>query len=144
MDFLDPKFLLGKMDHLFGRLKCADKLNVAFGFAIKNVKEGSCWYYFARKTKTLLEWIQLFAAAENLTKMNNLPCNTVVLESCTKDEKIYKLINVTFSAAWLKENPMGCRDVLLLDPLVKNPSVKCLTLAEKNPKNRIKIVYVSL
>ena len=42
MDTLDPKHLLAKLDAVFDGLKCAAKLNVAFGFVLGKVEEGSC------------------------------------------------------------------------------------------------------
>ena len=42
----------------------------------------------------------------------------------------YKLTNLTVFAALLKNNPMGCRDVELPDPLLKNYTVNCLTFEQ--------------
>ena len=41
MKTLDPKYLLEKLDDLFDSLKCAAKLNIAFGFVLKIVQNGS-------------------------------------------------------------------------------------------------------
>ena len=40
MDSLNPKHLLEKIDTVFDSLKCAAKLNEAFGFVLKNVQHG--------------------------------------------------------------------------------------------------------
>ena len=42
MDTLDPKSLLEKLDNMFDSLKSAAKLNVAFGFVLKNVDDWTC------------------------------------------------------------------------------------------------------
>ena len=42
MDTLGPKYLLKKVNAVTGTLKCAAKLNIAFGFVLKNVEDGSC------------------------------------------------------------------------------------------------------
>ena len=39
----------------------------------------------------------------------------------------YKLVNVTFFAASLKELPMGCKDAVLPEPFLKNSNVSFLT-----------------
>ena len=44
--------------------------------------------------------------------------------------EIYKLTNLTVFAALLKDIPMGCRDAVLPDPLLKNHSVNCLTFEQ--------------
>ena len=41
LDTLDPKYLLEKLEVVFENLKCAAKLNGAFGFVPKK-KPGSC------------------------------------------------------------------------------------------------------
>ena len=49
MDSLDSKYLFEMLDVVFGSLKCAIKLNVAVGFGLKNVEDGSCRYYYANE-----------------------------------------------------------------------------------------------
>ena len=61
------------------------------------------------------------AATEDLTKNKKLLSDTDVIESCTRERatakcKFYKLTDVTFFAASLKEVPMGCKDTVLPDP----------------------------
>ena len=41
-DTLDRNYLWQKLDVVFDSLKCAAKLNVAFGFVLKNVEDASC------------------------------------------------------------------------------------------------------
>ena len=42
MDTLEPKNPLEKLYVVFDSLKCASKLNVAFGFVLKDTEDGSC------------------------------------------------------------------------------------------------------
>ena len=44
--------------------------------------------------------------------------------------RFYKLTNLTVFAALLKDIPMGCRDAVLPDPLLKNHTVICLTFEQ--------------
>ena len=76
------------------------------------------------------------ATTEDLTKIKHLLSNTDIIVSCTREGantkwKFYELSNVTIFAAILKEVPMGCKDTVLPDPVLKNNSVKCSTF-EKN------------
>ena len=83
---LDPKYLMENPDVTFDSLKSAAKLNVAFGFLLKNLEDGSFRYYYARKKKTLLERSKLLATTEDLTIVRKLLNNTEVIESCTREK----------------------------------------------------------
>ena len=147
MDTLDPKCLLENLDIVFDCLKGVAKLNVAFGFVLKYVEDGSCRHYYAHENKTLLEKSKLVGTTEDLTKITKIPSNTDVIESCTKEGtntkmNLYKLTNVTYFAPLLKEVPMGCIDTLLQDPLLKIHSVKCSTIEENTRSPYSDILYV--
>ena len=47
--------------------------------------------------------------------------------------KFYKLTNLTVFAALLKDVPMGCKNAVLHEALLKNPTINCLTF-EKNTR----------
>ena len=44
-----------KRDHFFNNLKCAAKVNLAFGFILKNVEDGEFRYFYAHENNTLLD-----------------------------------------------------------------------------------------
>ena len=48
--------------------------------------------------------------------------------------KFYKLTNLTFFASLLKDVPMGCKETVLPEPLLKNHDVNCLTFERKTIK----------
>ena len=50
-----------------------------------------------------------------------------------KKWKFYKLTTITFFAALLKDVPLGCKDTVLPQPLLKNHNVNCLT-SERNAR----------
>ena len=61
-----------------------------------------------------------------------------IIDLCTRERantkwKFYKLTNVTVFAALLKDLPMGCKDTVLPEPLLKNHNVNCLTF-ERNTR----------
>ena len=44
--------------------------------------------------------------------------------------RLYKLTNLTVFAVLLKDVPMGCRDAVLHEPLLRNGTINCLTFEE--------------
>ena len=59
-----------------------------------------------------------------------------IIDLCTRERantkwKFYKLTNLTIFAALLKDIPMGCKDSVLPEPILRNCNVNCLTF-EKN------------
>ena len=55
MNTLDSSFPVGKLDLIFDKLNCTTKVNVAFGFVLKNVEDGSCRLYYEHEFNTFLE-----------------------------------------------------------------------------------------
>ena len=63
---------------------------------------------------------------------------TDVIDSCTNERsntkwRFFKLTKLTFFAALLRDKPMGCKDAILPEPLLKNHTINCVTF-EKNTK----------
>ena len=83
MNTRDSKYLLEKLDIVLDSLKCAAKLNLAFGFALKNVEDGSCRYNYGYENITLLERSKHVATTEEYTTVKIILSNTAVIESCT-------------------------------------------------------------
>ena len=44
-----------KIDHFFNNLKCAAKVNLDFGFILKNIEDGGFRYFYAHENNTLLD-----------------------------------------------------------------------------------------
>ena len=55
MEILDAHSLSPKTDTSVEKRKCSQKLNVAFGFVLTNVEDGTCWCYYAYGNNTLME-----------------------------------------------------------------------------------------
>ena len=47
MSSFDMSLLNDKLDYVFKELKCAAKVNLAFGFVLKNIEDGMCRYFYA-------------------------------------------------------------------------------------------------
>ena len=124
-----------KFDHLFNSSKCAAKLNLAFGFILKNIEVGVFRYFYAHENNTLLDRSKLVCAHDDLAKLKDFFNNTDVIESCSRERmntkwRFYKLTNLTVFAALLKDVPMGCKNAVLPEPLLKNHTINCLTFEE--------------
>ena len=60
MKKLDPKLLTENIDTAFDDPQCAAKLNVAFNFVLKNVRDGRFWQYYAHEKYYTFGTIQSF------------------------------------------------------------------------------------
>ena len=75
---------------------------------------------------------------DDMEKLKEILKKTDVIESCTKERsntkwRFFKLTNLTIFAALLRDIPMGCKDAVLPECLLKNHTVNCLTF-EKNTR----------
>ena len=94
---------------------------------------------------------QLVATTEVLINIENQLGKLDVTETCKRERenttwKFYKLTNGTIFAALLREIPMWCKAAVILDPLLENLSVKCLTFEEsiRKPYNDIMCLFRAL
>ena len=63
-------FLLNdKLDYVFEELKCAAKVNLAFGFILKKFEDGICRFFYAHENNTNMERSKLVCTQAD---MNNL------------------------------------------------------------------------
>ena len=58
-----------KLDLIFKGLKCAAKVNLAFGFVLKNVEDGSCRYFHAHENNTVMERSKLVCTPDDITNL---------------------------------------------------------------------------
>ena len=113
-----------KLDHFFNNLKCAAKVNVAFGFILKNIEDGGFRCFYAHKNNTLLDRSKRVCTHDDLAKLKDFLNQTDVIESRSRERtntkwRFYKLTNLTGFAALLKNVPMGCKNAVLTEPFEK-------------------------
>ena len=135
VETLNETTVNGKLDHLFNSLKCAAKVNLAFSFILKNKEDGVFRYFYAHENNTLLDQSKLVCTRDDLAKLKDFLNKTDVIESCNRKKmntkwRFYKLTNLTIFAALLKDVPMGCKDAVLPEALLKNQTINCLTFKE--------------
>ena len=74
-----------KLDHFFNNLKCAAKVNLAFGFILKNIEDGGFGYFYAHENNTLLDRSKLVCTHDALAKLKDLLNQTDVKETCSRE-----------------------------------------------------------
>ena len=108
---------------------------MGFCFILKNIEDGGFRYFHALENNTLLDRSKLVCTHENLAKLKDFPNKTEVIESCCRERmntkwRFYKITNLTVFAALLKDIPMGCKDAVLPEPLLRNGTINCFTFEE--------------
>ena len=135
VETLNETIVNEKLDHFFNNLKCAANVNLAFGFLLKNIEDGGFRYFYAHENNTLLDRSKLVCTHDDFAKLMDFLNQTDVIESCSRERmntkrRFYKLTNLTVIAALLKDVPMGCKNAVLPEPLLKNHTINCLTYEE--------------
>ena len=121
-----------KLDHFFNSLKCSVKVNLVFGFILKNIENGGFRYFYGHENNTLLDRSKFVCTYDDLAELKDFLNKTDVIESCSRERmntkwRFYKLTNLTVLAALLKDVPMGCKDAVLPEPLLKNHTITFLS-----------------
>ena len=134
----DMSLLNDKQDYVFKELKFAAKVNLAFGFVLKNIEDGSCGCFYAHENNTVMDRSKLVCTQADMTNLKDRMQKMDIVEICTRERtntkwSFYKLTNITIFASLLKDLPIGCKDTVLPEPLLKNHKVNCLTF-ERNTR----------
>ena len=132
----DISLLDEKQDYVFKELNCAAKINLAFAFVLKKFEEGMCRDFYDHENNTSLEMSKLACTQTDMTHLKDKMQKMDIGDLCTPERantkwNFYKLTNLTIFASLLKDVPMGCKDTLLPEPLLRNFNVNCPTF-EKN------------
>ena len=127
------------LDRVLDTLKCVAKLNLALGFVLKKIEDGKFRSFYAHEKNTLLEQSKLVSNKDDMSKLKEILKKTDVIESCTKEGsikkwKFFKITNLTIFAALLRDIPMGCKDAVLPESLLRNRSINCLTYEQNTKK----------
>ena len=62
-------FLNDKVDHVFNQLKCLTKVNLAFGFVLKNIEDGTCGYFYAHENNAVMERSKVVCTGDDMTNL---------------------------------------------------------------------------
>ena len=69
MSTFDNSLINQKLNLVFRGLKCAAKINLAFGFVLKNVEDGSFEYFYAQENNTVMERSKLECTPDDSTNL---------------------------------------------------------------------------
>ena len=135
VETLNETIVNEKFDHFFNNLKCAAKVNLPFGFFLKNIEDEVFRCFYAHKNNTLLDRSNFMCTHDDLAKLKDCFSKTDVIEFCSRERmntkwRFYKLTKLTVFAALLEDVPMGCKNAVLPEPLLKNHTINCLTFEE--------------
>ena len=136
MSSFDISLLNDKLDYVFKELKCGEKVNLSFGFILKSIEVGMCRYFYAHENNTFMERAKLVCTQADMTNLKDRIQKMDIVDIFTRERantrwNFYKPTNLTTFASLLKDVPMGCKDTVLPEPLLKNHNVNCLTF-ERN------------
>ena len=125
MSSFDMSLLNEKLDYVFKELKCAAKVNLAFGFVLKNIEDGICRCFYAHGNNTIMERAKLVCRQADMSNLTDRMKKMDIVDLCTRERsntkwKFYKLTNLTIFASLLKDVPMRCKDIVLPEPLLRN------------------------
>ena len=138
MSSFDMSLLNDKLDYVIKELKCASKVNLAFAFVVKIIEDGMCRYFYAHENNTIMEGAKLVCTQADMTNLKKRMQKMDIVDLCTRERsntkwKFFKLTNLTIFVSLLKDVPMGCKDTVLPEPILKNHNVNCLTF-ERNAR----------
>ena len=110
-------------------------MNLAFGFIVRNIEDGGSRCFYAHENNGLQDCFKLVCTRDDLTKRKKFCINIDVKVSCSRERmntkwKFCKLKNLIVFAALLRDVPMGCKDAVLPELLLKNHIVIFLTYEE--------------
>ena len=108
------------------------KLTLHLDSFLKNFEDGFCRYFYAHENNTIMDKAKLVCTPDDIVNLKEKLQKMDIIDLCTRERantkwKFYKLTNVTVFAALLKDIPMGCKDTVLPEPLLRNCNVNCLT-----------------
>ena len=69
MSSYDITLLNDKLDYVFNELKCAAKVNIAFGFVLRIIEDGVCRYFYAHENNTVMEKSKLVCKPDDIANL---------------------------------------------------------------------------
>ena len=138
VETLNETIVNEKLDLFLNNLKCAAKVNLAFGFILKSIEDGGFRYFYAHENNALLDRSNHVCTHHDLSMLTDLLNKTDVIEASGRERmnrkwRFYKLSNLTGFAALLNDLPMGCKDAVSPELLLTNGTNNCI-FSEENTK----------
>ena len=90
MSSFDISLLNHELDYVFKELKCAAKIELAFGFVLKNSEGGMCRYFYAHENNTVMERSKLVCTQTDMTNLKDRMPKMDIVDLCTRESQ-YKV-----------------------------------------------------
>ena len=90
MSSFNMSLLNDKLDYVFKELKCAAKVNLPFGFVLKNIEGGMCRYFYAHENNTVMERSKLVCSQADMTNLKDRMPKMDIVDLCTRESQ-YKV-----------------------------------------------------
>ena len=84
MSSFNMSLLNDKLDYVFKELKCAAKVNLAFGFVLKNIEDGMCRYFYAHENNIIMERAKFACTQAYMTSLKNRMQKLDIVDHCTR------------------------------------------------------------
>ena len=81
----EMSLLNDKLDYAFRGLKCTAEVNVAFGFVLKNVEDGSCRYFHAHENNTVMEKSKLVCTRDDIANLKENLKKIDIVDLCPRE-----------------------------------------------------------
>ena len=101
MSSFDVSLLVDKLDYVFKELKCAAKVNLAFGFVLKNIEDGMCRYFYAHENNTIMEGAKLGCTQVDMTNLKDRMQKMDFVDICTRERAKTKWKCYSVMHQWL-------------------------------------------
>ena len=88
--------LNNKVDYVFKELKCIAKINLAFGFVLKNIEDGMCRYFYAHEINTIIKRAKLVCTQADMTNLRDTMQKLDIVDICTRERATTKWKNKTY------------------------------------------------
>ena len=82
MSSFEMYLLNDKLDYVFKELKCAAKVNLAFGFVLKKIEDGMCKIFYAHENNTIMERAKQCTQAD-MTNLEDRMQKLDIVDICT-------------------------------------------------------------
>ena len=132
MSSFDMSLLNNKLDNVFKELKGVAKVDLAIGFALKNIEDGICRCFYAHENNTIMERAKLVCTKAGMTNLIDRMLKKDNVDFFTRERAIakwnfYKYTTLTIFASLFKDVPMGCKDTFLPEKLLRKCNMNCFT-----------------
>ena len=119
------------LDYVFDNLPCAAKINISFGYLLRNVETEEFTYYYAQSNTAVFTLPIMVANSMDLDFLRDRVDHEnffrhMMRERPDTNSRFYKITNVVITATLLLDVPMGCPQTVLPDFLHQSKQVHTL------------------